>query len=533
VTGVEIMTAKAVPWLEEDLQITNKFVHKYKLVSILFVSLIFLGLYAASLYSYLLFHTLIEFFVVAVSFCIFIISWNTKQFQENNYLQFLGIIFLFVGGLELMHTLAYKGMGVFRGYGANLATQFWIALRYVESISLLIAPFLLDRRMKINRVILIYSLIFIFLTISIFGGLFPACFVEGTGLTPFKIGSEYAISLMLIGAIVGLFYKRPHFDKSVFRILVAAIILKIVSELAFTFYVSVYGFSNLIGHYFTLISFYLIYRAIIRTGLVRPYDLLFRNLKLSEEDLRKSRDELELRVMERTADLESRNKELERLNQKIRELSRKTLEMLESDRQAVAKELHDSIGASLAAIKFSLEGEANSIEQNSRSGVLSLGKIVSYLADTIKETRRISNGLRPLSLDDMGLLSTLEGYIRKVGDFYPGIGFTHQIEIAEEDIPDRLKIVLYRVIQEALNNVCKHSRACTACLALIKADNWVELKVEDNGCGFDLQKTVDRDEAFSGYGLRSMQERVEICGGTFQILSEEGKGTAVCVSLPL
>jgi signal transduction histidine kinase len=84
-----------------------------------------------------------------------------------------------------------------------------------------------------------------------------------------------------------------------------------------------------------------------------------------------------------------------------------------------------------------------------------------------------------------------------------------------------------------LNNVCKHSRACTACLALTKADHWVELRIEDNGCGFDVQKAVDRDETLSGYGLHSMQERVEICGGTFQILSEEGKGTTVHVSLPL
>ena len=115
--------------------------------------------------------------------------------------------------------------------------------------------------------------------------IFPSCYVEGAGLTPFKKISEYVISLILIGALALLFKNRSSFDKEVFRLLSASIILTIGAELAFTFYVSVYGFSNLVGHFFKLISFYLIYRAIIRTGLKEPYRLLFRNIKQNEEEL--------------------------------------------------------------------------------------------------------------------------------------------------------------------------------------------------------------------------------------------------------
>ena len=128
----------------------------------------------------------------------------------------------------------------------------------------------------------------------VYWSVFPACFVEGAGLTRFKKVSEYVISIILFGAIILLFQKRRVLDQGVFRLLSISIALTIGSELAFTFYVSVYGFSNLIGHYFKIASFYLIYRALIETGLVKPYDFLFRNLKQSEENLLKSEKKFRL-----------------------------------------------------------------------------------------------------------------------------------------------------------------------------------------------------------------------------------------------
>jgi len=244
-----------------------------------------------SLHSFLLFHSLVELFSIIVAFGIFIVAWNTRRFLENNYLLFLGIAYFFVGIIELLHTLAYKGMGVFQGYDANLPTQLWIAARYVESISLFVAPFFFERDLRVNRVFAIYAMTTAILLGSIFyGPLFPDCFVEGKGLTPFKKISEYLISLILLGSIALLLRRRNAFERPVLIWVVWSIIATIVSELAFTFYVSVYGLSNLIGHVFKLVSFYLIYKAIIETGLRRPYSLLWRDLKLSEERLREERD---------------------------------------------------------------------------------------------------------------------------------------------------------------------------------------------------------------------------------------------------
>jgi PAS domain S-box-containing protein len=256
--------------------------------------LVFLGLYLASLYSYLLFHSLAEIFSIVVACGIFMVTWNSRRFLNNNYLIFLGTAYLFAGGLDLVHTLTYKGMGVFQGYGTNLATQLWIAARYTESLSLLIAPLFFRRKLKINLLFSSYLSAFLLLLISIFyWNIFPICFVEGVGLTPFKKISEYIISLILLASIALLLKNRSEFDRDIFKWVIWSILLAIASELAFTFYANAYGFSNLLGHFFKIVSFYLIYKALIEMGLTRPYDLLFRNVKRSEMMVREEKNRLQ------------------------------------------------------------------------------------------------------------------------------------------------------------------------------------------------------------------------------------------------
>ena len=257
----------------------------------LFGILAFLGLYLTSLYSYPLFHSLAELFSIVIACGIFIIAWNARRFLDQHYLLFIGIAYLFVAFLDIIHTLAYKGMGVFKGFDANLPTQLWIIARCMESISLLIAPYYLKRSLKVDRVFIVYLLTTILLLLSIFSwDLFPNCFIEGKGLTPFKITSEYIISSILGASMIVLWVNRQALDPKVFQLVIWSIVTTIISELAFTFYISVYGLSNLIGHYFKIISFYFIYKAIIETGLTKPYDLLFRNLKLSKEEVQRERD---------------------------------------------------------------------------------------------------------------------------------------------------------------------------------------------------------------------------------------------------
>jgi PAS domain S-box-containing protein len=244
------------------------------------------GLYFTSLYSYILFHIVAESFSIVIAFSLFMIAWNTRNLSKNNYVLFISIAFLFAGLIDFVHTLSYKGMGIFIGFDANLPTQLWIIARYLQSISLLAAPWFIDRKLNPAAVFGFYLSATILLLAAVFSGtFFPDCFIEGKGLTPFKIVSEYIICFILICSFVLLLRRREKFDPKILQFVAASILCTIVSELAFTFYISVYGLSNLIGHFFKIFSFFLIYKAIIVTGLENPYRLLFYDLQKNQEEL--------------------------------------------------------------------------------------------------------------------------------------------------------------------------------------------------------------------------------------------------------
>ena len=264
-------------------------------IQLAFIVIILIGLYLISTVNYLLFHGIVEVAGIAVAFSIFIIIWNTRRVITDGFFLIIGISFLFFGSIDLVHTLAYKGMGIFPGNSSDLPTQLWIAARYFQSITFLIATYFIgrsitrDRKYDVAIIITACTAACALLLASIFVWQnFPHCFIEGSGLTPFKIVSEYIISLILIATIVILYLKREHFDPTVWKLLIAAQAFLIVGELAFTSYISVFGFMNMLGHLFRLLSVYLFYRAFVVISLTRPYDLILRELKLNEESLRES-----------------------------------------------------------------------------------------------------------------------------------------------------------------------------------------------------------------------------------------------------
>ncbi|MDO9262442.1 MAG: MASE3 domain-containing protein, partial [Desulfosalsimonadaceae bacterium] len=258
-------------------------------MQLILCTLIFFAVYLIGLNNYLLYHTLAEMFGIVVSIAIFIIAWNTRQYLDNSAFLIIGIAYLFIGGIDLLHLLAYKGMGVFKTNDGNLPTQLWISARSLQGISFLLAPFFIHRKVPAKAILFGYIGLTMVLIASVFyWKVFPVCFIEGAGLTPFKKITEYAICLML-ALSVGMFFKnRKAFDETVLWYIVVSVCLTILSEMSLTLYSSPYSFSNFIGHYFKIISFYLIYKAIIETGLRRPYGVLFRNLKNNEAALSES-----------------------------------------------------------------------------------------------------------------------------------------------------------------------------------------------------------------------------------------------------
>jgi len=274
--------------------------------------LIVLGSAALARGNYLLFHSLAEGFAILVAVLIYVLGTRTYEHSRDDFLLFLGNAYLFVAILDFLHTMTYEGMGVFPGYGPDPATQLWVAGRFVDAVSLLLAPFFIGRRFWRRAVPIGYALVTagLIASIMVFEN-FPACYIPGQGLTPFKIVSEYLISLMVMGAIWHLRSRREHIDRPTYLLMVAAMVATILSELSLTLYTDLYGLVNMVGHLFKLLAYYLVYLGIVRRGLEKPYF-----------EIRRLNEGLERRVAERTAQLEEAMAQQRRTVEAVRKLSR-------------------------------------------------------------------------------------------------------------------------------------------------------------------------------------------------------------------
>lgn len=218
----------------------------------------------------------------------------------------------------------------------------------------------------------------------------------------------------------------------------------------------------------------------------------------------------------------------------VKILTNKLLLVEERERKRIANELHDSLGQSLNSIKFRVENilqqtNAKRAETNAES----LEIIIPLIQQSIEEVRRIAMDLRPSVLDDLGILATLAWFCREFQKTYPGIHIKKQTDIQEHEVPEFLKAVAYRIAQEALNNILKHSKADLVSLSLRKTNNAIELTIQDNGQGFDVQEVLSMESSMRGLGLSSMRERAELSGGSFVIESARGKGTVIRASWPI
>ncbi len=252
------------------------------------------GLYILSRYNYPLFHTLVDMGSVFIAASVFVVVWNRRHSLDNSYYLYVGIAFLFFGVLDFIHLVGNKNMGVFPQYG-NLGPTLYIASRYVLSVSLIIAPLFIRRKFNVGIVFAIYSVVTILLILSIFYWKnFPVTYIEGVGLTPFKVISDYVVCLILAGAIGLLIINRREFDYGVLRSIIYSLIFSIATGLAFTLYTDPFGLTNAIGHFLQIVSFYLIYRAFVQSVFTNPENILYRNLKQSEAALEVNNERLKI-----------------------------------------------------------------------------------------------------------------------------------------------------------------------------------------------------------------------------------------------
>jgi signal transduction histidine kinase len=198
----------------------------------------------------------------------------------------------------------------------------------------------------------------------------------------------------------------------------------------------------------------------------------------------------------------------------------------ENERKRIASDLHDGLAQTLGVVKYSIETSLELLKrQNNDLDVSAFDIVIDQIKGALDEVRRISSNLSPSMLDDFGVMVALEWLCNELESNHPHLRAKHSICIDEGDIPDLIKIAIYRLVQEALNNASRHADAKVVEIKLETSVNGVELTVRDDGHGFDLDDARLHDSDRLGLGLRSMRERVEATGGSFEIESSPKKGT--------
>jgi signal transduction histidine kinase len=239
--------------------------------------------------------------------------------------------------------------------------------------------------------------------------------------------------------------------------------------------------------------------------------------------------------MQRTA-LDAAHAMGRRTEMKLRRATEALMNSQELERKRIAGDLHDSIGQSLNALSFGLGGALDLCKrgESAKTDAL-LQKLQQQLKDTIEEVRRIGRDLRPAILDDLGIVGTMSWFCREFSALHPAINLMVKVDIEESDIAINLRTPLYRVLQEATNNVVKYAKASEVRVVLVRGHDDIVLEIRDNGVGFsntDLTPSYD-DSSRMGTGLSGMRDRVEFSGGQYQVRSAPGRGTLVRARWPM
>jgi signal transduction histidine kinase len=213
------------------------------------------------------------------------------------------------------------------------------------------------------------------------------------------------------------------------------------------------------------------------------------------------------------------------------ELFRRVVAAQESERQRIARDLHDETGQSLTAIGMGLRGLSSKFGSRNKEASGTLHKLETLTADSLKELQRLISDLRPSHLDDLGLSAALRWYANRVQE-HSTISVRVDILGEECDLDESMKITVFRIIQESLNNIIKHAQATQANIYLQFEEKNVRINVRDNGIGFDLDSREQQRTSRPRLGLAGMQERAALLGGTVSVQSRPGYGTEVEALIP-
>lgn len=223
--------------------------------------------------------------------------------------------------------------------------------------------------------------------------------------------------------------------------------------------------------------------------------------------------------------------QLQRAQAVQKAFSQELITSQENERQRIASELHDSLGQRLIVINNLVQLSIKSQNKGITPGVEAMQEISEEVGVAIQETREISYNLRPFQLDRLGLTKAVEIVARTVGNA-SSICITAQMDNIDEALPKDLRINFYRIVQESLNNIMKHSQATEVNIHITRNKERVILSIRDNGIGFNPANRPSKGGK-SGFGLTGMEERAHSLGGNFRVRSAPGQGTVMTVEIPI
>lgn len=219
-------------------------------------------------------------------------------------------------------------------------------------------------------------------------------------------------------------------------------------------------------------------------------------------------------------------------------VSAQLVDIQERERTCIAAELHDGIGQSLSIIKFGVEDALRALPKGNADATRAvLDELNGKVRRAIDEVRQMTTDLRPSILDDFGIVATMAWFVREFQEANRGIVVRHEICIAEQDVPAALKTTLYRILQEAMNNIARHAAKAEIHIYFGIEGQTIELSIEDYAAGFDVTRVMARTGCDGGEkrgrGLIGLHDRVLVSGGDCRIVFREGLGTLIRAAWPL
>lgn len=479
-----------------------------------FAILIIIFLAAISQTNFLLFHTFSELISIVIGFCVVIIAVNSYSISKDDYFTFIAIAYGFSNLFSLIHLLTYKGMNVISGYDHNISAQLWIISRYMESISILISfRFLRGKSLNIKPTIMFYALITSAFFLTIFSKtIFPVCYIEGKGLTQFKMFSEVIISSIYLISAFFMYKNRNFFNKSVFNFLTTSILFSFFSEISFIYYTSLYGLFNKIGHMFLIISSWFLYKAIVETTIKKPFKILFKELNIAKQQA-------------------------------------ETANQAKSDFIAnLSHELRSPLNAIIGFSDILLQGSNGTLEDKQEkylNNIAVSGRHLLTLVNDLLDISKIEAGKMDLIYESFNSSKVIKDVVTGLKPLALKKKISVKTKLSEINISadlKRFKQIIYNLLSNSLKYTPKNGKV------IIRSDvneDKLVISVEDTGIGIasedydniftkfkQINSTYTTEQEGSGLGLSLTKNLVEMHGGSIYFDSELGKGSRFWFILP-